>query len=53
MGKLENRMAIVTEAMAREIEKKTGVPIVSVTYDGTSTNKNEAVIPYLTYLSKH
>jgi predicted nucleotide-binding protein (sugar kinase/HSP70/actin superfamily) len=45
--------ALVTEAMAKEIEKKTGVPIVSVTYDGTSTNKNEAIIPYLTYLSKH
>jgi hypothetical protein len=44
--------SLVTEAMAKEIEKKTGVPIVSITYDGTSTNKNEAVIPYLTYLSK-
>jgi len=42
--------SLVTEAMAREIEKKTGVPIVSITYDGTSTNKNEAIIPYLTYL---
>jgi len=45
--------SLVTEAMARDIEKKTGVPIVSITYDGTSGNKNEAVIPYLTYLSKH
>ncbi len=45
--------SLVTEAMAKEIEKKTGVPIVSITYDGTSTNKNEAVIPYLTYLGKH
>ena len=45
--------SLVTEAMARDIEKKTGVPIVSITYDGTSSNKNEAVIPYLTYLSKH
>ena len=43
----------VTEAMAKEIEKKTGVPIVSITYDGTSSKKNEAIIPYLTYLSKH
>lgn len=45
--------SLVTEAMAKEIERKTGVPIVSITYDGTSTNKNEAVIPYLTYLNKH
>ena len=44
--------SLVTEAMAKEIEKKTGVPIVSITYDGTSSNKNEAVIPYLTYLNK-
>jgi predicted CoA-substrate-specific enzyme activase len=44
--------SLVTEAMGKEIEKKTGVPIVSITYDGTSTNKNEAIIPYLTYLSK-
>jgi len=45
--------SLVTEAMAKEIERKTGVPIVSITYDGTSTNKNEAVIPYLTYLNKY
>jgi len=44
--------SLVTEAMAKEIEKKTGVPIVSITYDGTSANKNEAIIPYLTYLNK-
>ncbi|MFC1892085.1 hypothetical protein ACFLZT_06795 [Thermodesulfobacteriota bacterium] len=45
--------SLVTEAMAKDIEKKTGVPIVSITYDGTSTNRNEAVIPYLDFLSKH
>jgi predicted nucleotide-binding protein (sugar kinase/HSP70/actin superfamily) len=45
--------SLVTEAMAKEIEKRTGVPIVSITYDGTSTNRNEAIIPYLTYLNKH
>jgi predicted nucleotide-binding protein (sugar kinase/HSP70/actin superfamily) len=41
--------SLVTEAMARNIEDKTGVPIVSVTYDGTGGNKNEAIIPYLKY----
>jgi len=44
--------SLVTEAMAKEIEKKTGVPIVSITYDGTSASGNEAIIPYLTYLKK-
>lgn len=44
--------SLVTEAMAEEIEKKTGVPIVSITYDGTSSNKNEALVPYLAYLNK-
>jgi len=42
--------ALVTEAMARNIEQVTGVPIVSITYDGTGGNKNEVIIPYLTYL---
>jgi len=44
--------SLVTEAMTKQIEKKTGVPIVSITYDGTSSNKNEAVIPYLSYLNE-
>jgi len=39
--------SLVTEAMAREIEKNTGTPIVSITYDGTGGNKNEILIPYL------
>jgi predicted CoA-substrate-specific enzyme activase len=41
--------ALVTEAMAREVERKTGVPIVSVTYDGTGGNKNDVIIPFLKY----
>lgn len=41
--------SMVTEAMAEEIERKTGVPIISITYDGTGGNKNDAVIPYLKY----
>jgi len=45
--------SLVTEAMAKEIERKTGVPIVSITYDGTSGKKNQAIIPYLTYLNNH
>ncbi len=41
--------SIVTESMAREIESKTGISVLSVTYDGTGGDKNEAVIPYLQF----
>lgn len=41
--------ALVTEAMARSIEAKTGVPMVSITYDGTGGNKNEVLVPYLQF----
>lgn len=39
--------SLVTEAMAGEIERITGVPVVSVTYDGTESWKNDAVVPYI------
>ncbi|HYW97446.1 MAG TPA: acyl-CoA dehydratase activase, partial [Bacteroidales bacterium] len=39
--------SLVTEAMASHIEHQTGVPVVSIEYDGTKGFKNEAVIPYL------
>jgi len=42
--------SLVTEAMAKDIEKNTGVPIVSITYDGTGGDKNDPIIPYLNYL---
>ncbi len=41
--------ALITEAMARDIENKTGIPMVSITYDGTGGSKNDVIIPYLTY----
>ena len=41
--------ALVTEAMAHEIERKTNTPVVSITYDGTGGNKNDVIIPYLKY----
>ncbi|MFW6372136.1 MAG: acyl-CoA dehydratase activase [Thermodesulfobacteriota bacterium] len=44
--------SIITEAMAGQIEQKTGVPVVSITYDGTGGNKNDVVIPYLKYPRK-
>jgi predicted nucleotide-binding protein (sugar kinase/HSP70/actin superfamily) len=44
--------SLVTEAMAKRIEERTGIPVVSITYDGTSGNKNDAVVPYLTHLNR-
>ena len=41
--------SLITEAMADEIERQTGVPVVSITYDGTGGNKNDVIIPYLKY----
>ncbi|HAK47082.1 MAG TPA: CoA activase [Spirochaeta sp.] len=41
--------SLVTEAMDKEIEKLTGVPVLSITYDGTETMKNDIIIPYLKY----
>lgn len=41
--------SLLTEAMAAAIERNTGVPVVSITYDGTGGRKNEAIIPYLKY----
>ncbi|MFC1669349.1 acyl-CoA dehydratase activase [Spirochaetota bacterium] len=43
--------SLVTEGMCSEIERKTGVPIVTITYDGTIDNKNDVIIPYLKYAS--
>jgi len=42
--------SVVTEAMASEIEAVTGIPIVTITYDGTGARKNDAIIPYLAFL---
>jgi len=44
--------ALITEAMAKDIKKITGIPVVSITYDGTHSNKNDVIIPYLNYSSK-
>lgn len=39
--------SLVTEAMKNEIRRITGVPIVTITYDGTSEFKNDIIVPYL------
>jgi len=41
--------SLVTEAMASKIEEITGVPVVTIEYDGTTGMKNEDIIPYLKY----
>jgi len=44
--------SLVTEAMAEKIEEISGVPVVTIEYDGTTGQKNEIVIPYLKYGKK-
>ena len=44
--------SLITEAMSERLEEVTGVPIVSITYDGTQGNNNDAVIPYLKFPRK-
>ncbi|MFH0759498.1 MAG: acyl-CoA dehydratase activase [Bacteroidota bacterium] len=39
--------ALVTEAMTRKIREMTGVPIVTITYDGTSDRMNDVIVPYI------
>jgi len=39
--------ALVTEAMTQEIKRMTGIPVVTLTYDGTSENNNEVIMPFL------
>ena len=44
--------SLITEAMKKNIEREIGVPIVTLTYDGTSREVNNLVIPYLKYPRK-
>ncbi len=39
--------SLVTEAMKKDIERVTGVPVVTITYDGAGGIKNEVIVPYL------
>jgi predicted nucleotide-binding protein (sugar kinase/HSP70/actin superfamily) len=41
--------SLVTEAMGAHIERVTGVPVVSLTYDGTGAPQNDRILPYLKY----
>ena len=46
---LVGKRGLVTEAMTTHIEQYTGVPVVTLTYDGTSRNINEKIRPYIKY----
>ncbi len=41
--------SLVTEALTSRIEELTGIPVVTIEYDGTAGFKNEDIIPYLKY----
>jgi predicted CoA-substrate-specific enzyme activase len=41
--------SLITEAMSKEIETLTGVPVLSISYDGTESQKNDVIIPYLKF----
>ncbi len=44
--------ALVSESIFKRIEEETGIPIVSITYDGTQTPHNNIVIPYIHFLKR-
>jgi predicted nucleotide-binding protein (sugar kinase/HSP70/actin superfamily) len=39
--------SLVTEAMNHEIKRLTGIPVVTLTYDGTFENQNDIIKPHL------
>ncbi|MBW6458129.1 MAG: CoA activase, partial [FCB group bacterium] len=41
--------SLITEAMCKDIEEITGIPVLTITYDGTETPKNDIIVPYLKY----
>ena len=45
--------SLMTEAVAGEIEREIGIPIVTIEYDGIGGNKNDRVIPYLKFPRKN
>jgi len=41
--------SLITEALTERIREVTGVPVVSLTYDGTGTYQNDKIQPYLSF----
>jgi predicted CoA-substrate-specific enzyme activase len=44
--------SLVTEAMTSKLEKITGIPIVTIEYDGTNSSKNDDIIPFLNFFQR-
>jgi predicted nucleotide-binding protein (sugar kinase/HSP70/actin superfamily) len=43
---------LVSESLFKKIEKNIGIPIVSITYDGTSTNHNDVLAPFIHFFKQ-
>ncbi len=41
---------LISEAIYKKVERDLGIPIVSIAYDGTQTDKNKVLEPYLHFL---
>ncbi|MBN1351194.1 CoA activase [candidate division KSB1 bacterium] len=41
---------LVSESIFKMVEKDIGIPIVSIIYDGTTTNRNEILAPYMYHI---
>ena len=44
---------LITEAMAPRIEAYTGIPVVTLNYDGTGKNINQKIRPYIKFPRKN
>jgi predicted CoA-substrate-specific enzyme activase len=43
---------LISEAIYKKVEKDIGVPIISITYDGTQSDKNRILNPYMYFMKK-
>jgi predicted nucleotide-binding protein (sugar kinase/HSP70/actin superfamily) len=43
---------LISQALYRKLERDIGIPIVSITYDGTSTDRKGVMAPYLHYITR-
>jgi len=39
--------SLITEAMKEQIKKQTGIPVVTLTHEGTSELRNDVIAPYI------
>jgi predicted nucleotide-binding protein (sugar kinase/HSP70/actin superfamily) len=43
---------LVSESIFKKVEEDIGIPIISITYDGTTTRRNGIIAPYIHYLKQ-